>query len=581
MLTELRIENFAIIQQLELDFKPGLITFTGETGAGKSIILDAITAVVGGKTDASMIRAGAERASVEAVFRLSASNKLPIHQLLEQEDLLDEPDFVLLGRELRREGRNIARINGRAVSLNLLREIGAYLIDIHGQSEHLSLLNTRQHIHLLDRYSNSEQALAEYRKAYEDLMALRRELRDLRATEQDAERRTDLLSYQLQEIDDAALKPGEEEELRQERERLANAENLASLAQQSLNLLEEGTPESPSVTDLFGQVVQFTSNLARIDASKEGLSEQAQTVSDLLSDIILELQSYLENIEFNPRRLEQVEERLDLIHKLQRKYGGTVESVLAFAEKARQELDTIAHATERIAELEALEAQKMSTLAERGLALSQKRKEAAHTLESGVESELDDLSMSGARFAVDFQLQPDPHGVLLDNGDCVAFDPTGLDRVEFLIAPNPGEGLKPLVKIASGGETSRLMLALKNVLVRADDIPTLIFDEIDQGIGGRVGMVVGEKLWQLGRRHEVLCVTHLPQLAAFGDQHFRVAKHIEDGRTTTQVEQLNESTRLDELAQMLGTLNDANRVAAQETLVTARQRAAQLAERTQ
>jgi DNA repair protein RecN (Recombination protein N) len=271
---------------------------------------------------------------------------------------------------------------------------------------------------------------------------------------------------------------------------------------------------------------------------------------------------------------------LDLIHKLQRKYGGTIESVLAFAEKARQELDTIAHATERIAELEALEAQKMSTLAERGLALSQKRKEAAHTLESGVESELDDLSMSGAHFAVDFQLQPDPHGVLLENGDCVAFDSTGLDRVEFLIAPNPGEGLKPLVKIASGGETSRLMLALKNVLVRADDIPTLIFDEIDQGIGGRVGMVVGEKLWQLGRRHEVLCVTHLPQLAAFGDQHFRVAKHIEDGRTTTQVEQLNESTRLDELAQMLGTLNDANRVAAQETLVTARQRAAQLSERT-
>ena len=579
MLTELRIENFAIIQQLELDFKPGLITFTGETGAGKSIILDAITAVVGGKTDSSMIRAGSDRASVEAVFRLSDSNRAPIHQLLEQEDLLDEPDFVLLGRELRREGRNIARINGRAVSLNLLREIGAYLIDIHGQSEHLSLLNTRQHIHLLDRYSNSERELAEYRKAYEDLMALRRELRDLRATEQDAERRTDLLSYQLQEIDDAALKPGEEEELRQERERLANAENLASLAQQSLNLLEEGTPESPSVTDLFGQVVQFTSNLARIDASKEALSEQSQTVSALLSDIILELQSYLENIEFNPRRLEQVEERLDLIHKLQRKYGGTIESALAFAEKARQDLDTIAHATERIAELEALEEQKMHTLAEKGLALSQKRKEAARTLETGVESELDDLSMSGARFAVDFQLQHDPNGVLLESGNCVAFDPTGLDRVEFLIAPNPGEGLKPLVKIASGGETSRLMLALKNVLARADDIPTLIFDEIDQGIGGRVGMVVGEKLWQLGRRHEVLCVTHLPQLAAFGDQHFRVAKHVEDGRTTTQVEQLTESTRLDELAQMLGTLNDANRVAAQETLVTARQRAAQLAER--
>lgn len=579
MLTELRIENFAIIQQLELDFKPGLITFTGETGAGKSIILDAITAVVGGKTDATMIRAGAERASVEAGFRLSDSNRVAIHEILEREDLLDEPDYVLLGRELRREGRNTARVNGRSVSLNLLREIGAYLIDIHGQSEHLSLLNTRQHIHLLDRYAGSEHELAEYRKAYENLMALRRELRDLRATEQDAERRTDLLSYQLQEIDDATLRPGEEEELRQERERLANAENLASLAQQSLNLLEEGTPESPSVTDLYGQVVQFAASLARIDASKESLSEQAQTVSDLMSDIILELQSYLETIEFNPRRLEQVEERLDMIHKLQRKYGGTIEAVLAFAEKARQELDTIAHATERIAELEAQEAQKLKVLAEKGLALSQKRKEAAQTLETGVESELDDLSMSGASFAVDFQLQPDPNGVLLETGDCVAFDPTGLDRVEFLIAPNPGEGLKPLVKIASGGETSRLMLALKNVLVRADDIPTLIFDEIDQGIGGRVGMVVGEKLWQLGRRHEVLCVTHLPQLAAFGDQHFRVAKLVEGGRTTTHVEQLDDNTRLDELAQMLGTLNDANRVAAQETLVTARQRAAELASR--
>jgi DNA repair protein RecN (Recombination protein N) len=576
MLTELRIENFAIIQHLELNFKPGLITFTGETGAGKSIILDAITAVVGGRTDASMIRAGVERASVEATFRLSDSNRAAIQEILNREDLMDDPDYVVLGRELRREGRSTTRINGSSVSVNLVREIGSYLIDIHGQSEHLSLLNVRQHIHLLDRYASSETALAEYRKAYEALTSLRRELNQIRQAEQDAERRTDLLGYQLQEIDAAGLKPGEEVELRQERERLANAENLATLAQQAVGLLDEGSPESPSISDLAGEVVQAMTSLARIDPEKENLSEQATTLAELVSDLTLELQSYLETIEFNPRRLEQVEERLDLLHKMQRKYGGSIEAALAFAEKARQELDAIAHATERIAELEVKEQQALKVLAEKALTLSQKRKESASTLETGVERELNDLSMAGARFAVDFQVQPDPNGVQLENGDCVAFDATGIDRVEFLIAPNPGEGLKPLAKIASGGETSRLMLALKNVLAQADNIPTLIFDEIDQGIGGRVGMVVGEKLWQLGRRHEVLCVTHLPQLAAFGDQHFRVQKAVEGGRTTTHVEALSDEKRLDELAQMLGSLNEANRTAAHETLNGARRRATEL-----
>ncbi len=576
MLSELRIENFAIIQQLELDFKPGLVTFTGETGAGKSIILDALTAVVGGRIDATMIRAGAERASVEATFRLSTTNRAPIHEILNREELMDDPDFVTLSRELRREGRSTARINGRSVNLNLAREIGAYLIDIHGQSEHLSLLNTRQHIRLLDRFANTEEALSDYRQVYEQLAGLRRELHQLRQTELDAERRTDLLSYQLQEIDAANLRPGEEEELRQERERLANAENLSSLAQQVLGLLEEGTPEAPSISDLVGEVVQAMASLARFDSAQQALSDQAGTISELVNDLVGELNSYAENIEFNPRRLEQAEERLDLIHKMQRKYGGSVEAALAFAEKARQELDTIAHATERIADLEIQEQQILKLLAQKGQILSQKRHEAARALETGVERELNDLSMSGARFAVDLQYQPEVAGVRLESGEMVAFDTSGIDRVEFLIAPNPGEGLKPLVKIASGGETSRLMLALKNVLAQADDIPTLIFDEIDQGIGGRIGMVVGEKLWQLGRRHEVLCVTHLPQLAAFGDQHFHVRKMVADGRTTTQVEQLNDPARLEELAQMLGSLNDANRMAANETLNIARQRAAEL-----
>lgn len=580
MLIELRIENFAIIQQLELEFKPGLITFTGETGAGKSIILDAITAVVGGRVDSSMVRAGAERANVEASFRLSNSNRAAITEILEREDLLDDPDYITLSREVRREGRSTARINGRAINVNLVREIGAYLIDIHGQSEHLSLLNVRQHIHLLDRYASSETALNAYRSAYDDLMGLRRELKQVQQSEQDAEQRTDLLTYQLQEIDAANLRVDEEVELRQERERLANAESLASLAQQSLALIDEGTPEAPSISDMIGEVVQALSSLARIDSSQENLTEQATTIAELLSEVSLDLRTYVDAIEFNPHRLEQVEERLDLILKLQRKYGGSIEAALAFAERARQELDNIAHATERIAELEEAERKALQDLSQKAQVLSDQRREAAVRLERGVESELSDLSMAGARFAVDFQYQPDPSGVLLNNGECVAFDATGIDRVEFLIAPNPGEGLKPLVKIASGGETSRLMLALKNVLAQADHVPTLIFDEIDQGIGGRVGMVVGEKLWQLGRQHEVLCVTHLPQLAAFGDQHFHVRKSVEQGRTSTYVDQLNDQSRLEELAQMMGSLNEANRHAASQTLAMARQRAAKLAQRT-
>ena len=577
MLTELRIENFAIITKLELNFQPGLIAFTGETGAGKSIILDALAAVIGGKIDPSMIRSGTDRAVVEAHFRIPPQSKAAVEELLEREDLLDEPGFLSLSREIRREGRSVARVNGHSAGLSLVRELGSYLIDIHGQSEHLSLLTVSRHIHLLDRFANLVAALEVYRAAYTRLQELRRELNKLRQAEQDAERRTDLLSYQLEEIDTARLKANEEAELRTERDRLANAENLATHAQRALAMIDDGSPETPAAGDLLGQVVQQLAAIARIDPSRQALSEQASTLSELLSDLTLELRNYLDRIEFNPRRLEQVEERLDLYHKLQRKYGGTVDAVLAYAEKTRQDLDTIAHATERIADLKKQETAQLTDLARLAAELSRQRKTAAEKLGKGVERELADLSMAGARFSVDFRSEPDPNG-LPQEGTAVglAFDATGFDRVEFLIAPNPGEGLKPLVKIASGGETSRLMLALKNVLAQADYIPTLIFDEIDQGIGGRIGGVVGEKLWQLGRRHEVLCVTHLPQLAAFGDQHYSVRKEVAEGRTSTVVRPLDDPARLEELAQMLGSLSEANRTAARETLSAARKRASQL-----
>ncbi|HVN54821.1 MAG TPA: DNA repair protein RecN [Anaerolineaceae bacterium] len=573
MITELRIDNFAIIHRLELEFSDGLVTFTGETGAGKSIILDAITAVLGGRADATSIRSGAERASVEAIFRLSQRVQAPILEILEREDLLDDPNYLTLARDIRREGRTTARINGRSVSLGLLRELGAYLVDIHGQSEHLSLLNVRHHIGLLDRYAGCEDLLAGYGEVYRRLQAARRDLQSVRQAEQDASRRTDLLTFQAEEIEAAQLRRGEDDELHQDRTRLANAENLANLAQAVLTALDEGSPESPSASDLLGEVVRSLNSLAHIDPSRADLVQQAELAMETLADVSRELHRYQEQIEFNPKRLDQIEDRLDLIQNLKRKYGGSIEAILVYGEDARRQLDTIAHASERIAELEEEEKRLLEQIARQGLVLSEKRREAAERLAKGVEAELSDLHMTGARFAVDFQTRPDAEGAPLPDGRRVAFDATGLDRVEFLVAPNPGEGLKPMVKIASGGETARLMLALKNVLARADFVPTLIFDEIDQGIGGRVGMVVGQKLWNLGREHQVLCVTHLPQLAAYGDQHFRVTKRVQDGRTLTQVDSLTGGNRRQELAQMLGGVSEGTLRSAEEMLTSVREKA--------
>ena len=394
----------------------------------------------------------------------------------------------------------------------------------------------------------------------------------MRQSEKDAERRVDLLDYQIQEIRSANLGKVDEDELRQERSRLANAENLSSMAQRSLMLLDEGGDEAPAVTDALGQVVEALQSVAKIDQSQDQLSLRAEELAVNASDLARDLRDYLEGIEFNPRRLTEVEDRIDLLNRLKRKYGGTLESVLAFAAKSEAELEMITHASERIEELELDESRLLPELAGKALALSASRREAAENLASGVEGQLDDLSMNGARFNVSFIRQDDEHGLPVEEDQRVAFDANGIDRVEFLIAPNPGEGFKPLVKIASGGETSRLMLALKNVLAQADHVSTLIFDEIDQGIGGRVGAVVGEKLWQLARQHQVLCITHLPQLAAYGDRHYCVHKEVETGRTTTRVSLLEGDARLNELALMLGQVSDVNRVAAQEALEQARQR---------
>ncbi len=572
MLTELHIENFAIIDKLQLRFQAGLITFTGETGAGKSIIMDALNTLLGSRADSTFIRSDAEGALIEAIFRIPDVSRTAIHAILEREALLDHPDYVTLGREIRRDSRNVVRVNGRMANVGMLRELGEHLVDIHGQSEHLSLLRVPQHLRLLDRFADLQDTATAYKATFKTLVKVRKNLADLRQNERQAAQRADLLEYQINEINAAGLKPGEEKELEEERNRLANAEKLASWGQKALSMLDESSPMEASISDRFGQVLQTLQALAQLDASQTDLRDRVNTTFEEISDISQSLRRYLENVEFNPKRLDYVEERLDLINSLKRKYGDSIEEILAFGVKAQQDLDTITHASERIAELEHEESQLLLELGQRAQALSEKRHAAADLMQKAIETELADLRMSGARFMVDFQFTPDPQGIALPNGERVAFNIDGYERIEFLIETNPGEGFKPLVKVASGGETSRLMLAMKNVLARADHIPTLIFDEIDQGIGGRVGTIVGHKLWQLAQGHQVLCITHLPQLAAFGHQHFRVQKQISDGRTITSAEHIDGKIRLQELAQMLGEVSESTIYSAQEILKIAEQR---------
>jgi DNA repair protein RecN (Recombination protein N) len=571
MLTELHIQNFAIIDKLDLKLGHGLIILTGETGAGKSIILDAVEILVGGRADATVVRTDSEAAIVEGVFHLHGPEKEAVHAVLKREDLMDDPNYVTMTREVRREGRSVARVNGRTAGVSLLKELGSYLVDIHGQSEHLSLLDPRAHLGLLDRFADISRPLSEYRQTYQKLLNLRRELNDIKQAQADADRRVEMLTFQAEEIEAAQLKPGEDEDLKKERDRLANAESLAQYAQQALSVLDESSQESSAASDLVGQAAQALAGLAKIDKAQEELADEAATLEDTLADLVRNLRNYLDEIEFNPKRLDEVEERLNLLHQLGRKYGGSIPSVIAFGEDARKQLESISNASERITALEAEQDKLLQLLSRQAQTISEKRKSAAEKLGKGIETELDDLKMAAARFGVDFQTRPEPNGIPLNDGSRVAFDQNGYDRVEFLVAPNPGEGLKPLAKIASGGETSRLMLALKNILASADQIPSLIFDEIDQGIGGRVGLTVGFKLWHLGRNHQVFCVTHLPQLAAFGDEHYQVQKLIQGNRTLTRVERLQGEPQLLELSQMLGEVGEGTLRSAHELTQVARQ----------
>lgn len=558
MLSELSIENFAIIDQLTVQFASGFTVLTGETGAGKSIILDAVLLLLGGRADTAMIRAGRDMAIINGLFFLEQRLQDSLISLLHEQGLEgDDPDMLLIGREVRASGRNICRVNGRVIPLSQLRDIGERLIDIHGQGEHLSLLKPRAHLPLLDAYANLEAEREIVSGEVGRLRAIQRELTDLQRNERENARRLDLLNFQIQEINATNLVIGEEDQLRQERVRLANSEQLAHQAALLLALLEGRDDNSPAVADLMGQAERALIQFTRIDHSKSGWLDRLQGLLSESSDLATEIRDYQEGLEFNPGRLNFIEERLEKINQLKRKYGEDIAAILAYRDRAVAELEQITHSGERIEALQAQSDLHLHTIGRLAAALSLKRQVAAGQLSQAVERELSDLSMAGTRFMVDFRRVPAGDGAYVGQ-ERLAFDHTGLDQAEFLLSANPGEPLKPMARVASGGETARLMLALKTALAQVDSTPTLIFDEIDQGIGGRVGSVVGRKLWELTGRgqHQVVVVTHLPQLAGFGDCHYHVHKQVAEGRTKTAITKLEGSGRVAELAAMLGTTGE-------------------------
>ena len=571
MLLELNIRDFAIIDRLHLPLSPAFNVLTGETGAGKSIIIDALGTLRGEKVDASFVRAGRPSARVEGVFSVGdCADVLPI---LEEYGLIDEgEDQVILAREINAQsGRSVARINGRAVTGATLREVGGRLVDIHGQHEGVSLFNTRTHLEILDRYGGLLGLRGDVGVLVDRLREVRQQLADLRRSELRRHDRIGELEYQIEEIEAAKLQVGEEDELARERRILQNGAKITTLVNAAYALLaegEEGSLDGPAVVDGFGKVVGAVEELRRYDPNLQETLEQANDLLYRLEDLAASLRNYRDGLDFDPGRMEAIEERFLLLRNLQRKYGASVAEMLAGVEAAREELDRLTHSAEHMAELEAQEEGLLRRLAELAGDLSRRRRRAGDELANRIVQSMSDLAMPHVKFAVAVETVPDePHGVEVES-ERIAFDRTGIDRVEFMLSPNPGEPLKPLARIASGGESARLLLAMKSILSSVDVVPTLIFDEIDVGVGGRAGSVVGEKLWAMTSNHQVICITHLPQVAAFADTHFTIAKQVEGGRTRSVVEPLDGDARTDEIAAMLDglPLTDASRSTARSML---------------
>ena len=535
MLSLLHIENIAIIESAEISFEPGFNVLTGETGAGKSIVIDAISAVLGQRTSRELIRTGARSALVTAVF-----TGLPRLAWLE-ENGFSQGEELLLQREIGGDGRNVCRVNGRPLTVAQLRELGRQLLDIHGQHDGQQLLDPGCHLSYLDSFGRTGPLLADYRTAYEAVQARRKEIAALEMDEAERSRRVDTLTYQIGELERADLKEGEDEELDERRRLLRSAGRLMDAVQEAEYALS-GSEDSQGACDLIAQAEAAVARVARLTDSLSALGEKLSTLRCAADDAAECLRDMGRELDFSPGELDQVEGRLDVIYRLKKKYGSTVGEMLAYLERSRRELDQIQLADDTIARLTAQLEKDRRLAAEKGAALTAARQKAALQLQKRVEEELRQLDMPRVRFETEFLPSDGEDGM----------DATGMDRVQFLMSANVGEALKPIQKVASGGELARIMLALKNVLAEDDGIGSLVFDEVDTGVSGRAAQKVAEKMADVARHKQVLCVTHLPQIAAMADAHFSVEKGERDGRTYTRVERLDDAGREEELSRLIG-----------------------------
>ena len=536
MLSLLHIENIALIQSADIRFEPGFNVLTGETGAGKSIVIDSIGAVLGERTSRELIRTGAKSALVTAVF-----TQVPPLPWLEENGFLTGEEELLLQRELQGDGRNVCRIDGKLVTVAQLRELGRQLLNIHGQHDGQQLLDPACHLGYLDQFGGCQPLLESYQQAYRKWHDIRREMDKLQMDEAERSRRVDTLNYQIQELERAQLKAGEDEELSARRTLLRSAGKLME-AVQSAEFALSGDEDRDGACSLIAQAEGEVQGVSSISPELSELSEKLTALRCAADDAADTLRDLSRSFDFSPGELDQVEERLDLLYRLRKKYGPTVEDMLAYLDRCRKELDQIQYADDTLARLEKELSKARKEAARRGEALSQARREAAGALQARVQEELRQLDMPKVQFQTEFT----------PKGGEAGMDETGLDEVQFLMSANLGEALKPIQKVASGGELARIMLALKNVLAEGDQIGTLVFDEVDTGVSGRAAQKVAEKMAQVARGKQVLCVTHLPQIAAMADTHFSVQKGEREGRTYTRLERLDRSQRREELARLIG-----------------------------
>lgn len=570
MLQEVYVKNLALIEEIKLEFDPSFNVMTGETGAGKSIIIDALSLALGGRFSSEMIRTGAESTLVEVGFL--TKNRPDLATYLEELGVSPEADNTLvIQREVGTSGKNRCRVNGQLVTVLALTKIGEFLLDIHGQHEHQTLLYPEKQLELLDCYCGTPclNLRKVFHKLHKEWQLLDKEYRDLQQNEFDLARKVELLQFQIEDITQAKLIIGEDEDLLKERALLGSAEKLYEAATQSYQALYDNSSGQAAV-ELLVNAEKALEQAAAIDPKLEPVLNALREAACQTEEVAREIRGYQEQVQFDPERLNIIEERLDEISHLKRKYGTSVGEILLYAERCSQELDGISNREERSQQLEA-ELQNLKVkLGELAGELSEVRRAGADKLEAAIVDQLKDLNMGNTQFKINLTQIEAEDGLPLA-GKTVAADEDGADKIEFMVAPNPGESLKPMIKIASGGELSRIMLALKSILAELDETPTMVFDEIDVGIGGRTAQAVAEKLLLIGQSRQVICVTHLPQIASLAQRHFYIEKRVIGARTSVSVHEMTMDERIEELARMLGgaQVTDTTRQHAREMLMLA------------